>query len=86
MLHACSKHFDIFEEKHAFSTIKGGDSGCIGFSFVFAATDFLNVSYDPTRELYENFNKNLARTGNSVLVKMSILNNHMAVQVNKLVR
>ncbi len=26
-------------------------------SFTFAAKDFLNVSYDPTREIYENFNK-----------------------------
>ena len=29
-------------------------------SFSVAAKDFLNVSYDPTRELYDNFNKQFA--------------------------
>lgn len=42
----------------------------------FAATDFLNVSYDPTRELYENFNKEFGafwkqRTGQEVNFKQS---------------
>lgn len=42
----------------------------------FAATDFLNVSYDPTRELYENFNKEFSaywkqRTGQDVNFKQS---------------
>ncbi|WP_336165431.1 sulfate ABC transporter substrate-binding protein [Acinetobacter ursingii] len=42
----------------------------------FAATDFLNVSYDPTRELYENFNKEFGaywkqRTGQDVNFKQS---------------
>ncbi|MCU4414493.1 sulfate ABC transporter substrate-binding protein [Acinetobacter sp. WU_MDCI_Axc73] len=41
-----------------------------------AATDFLNVSYDPTRELYENFNKEFGaywkqRTGQDVNFKQS---------------
>ena len=52
----------------------------------FAATDFLNVSYDQHVNFMKILTKNLARTGNSVLVRMSILNNHMAVRVNKLVR
>jgi sulfate transport system substrate-binding protein len=33
-------------------------------SFSVAAKDFLNVSYDPTRELYDNFNKQFATFGN----------------------
>ena len=42
----------------------------------FAATDFLNVSYDPTRELYENFNKEFGaywkqRPGQDVNFKQS---------------
>ena len=42
----------------------------------FAAKDFLNVSYDPTRELYENFNKEFGaywkqRTGQDVNFKQS---------------
>ena len=42
----------------------------------FAATDFLNVSSDPTRELYENFNKEFGaywkqRTGQDVNFKQS---------------
>lgn len=42
----------------------------------FAATNFLNVSYDPTRELYENFNKEFGafwkqRTGQDVNFKQS---------------
>ena len=42
----------------------------------FAATDFLNVLYDPTRELYENFNKEFGaywkqRTGQDVNFKQS---------------
>ena len=42
----------------------------------FAATDLLNVSYDPTRELYENFNKEFGaywkqRTGQDVNFKQS---------------
>jgi sulfate/thiosulfate transport system substrate-binding protein len=41
-----------------------------------ATTQLLNVSYDPTRELYEEYNKEFARhwqqkTGDSVLVKQS---------------
>jgi len=41
-----------------------------------AATDILNVSYDPTRELYRDFNKAFiadwkARTGEAVAVRMS---------------
>lgn len=42
----------------------------------FAAKDFLNVSYDPTRELYENFNKEFGaywkqRTGQDINFKQS---------------
>ncbi|MDI3377300.1 sulfate ABC transporter substrate-binding protein [Acinetobacter sp. V89_7] len=42
----------------------------------FAAKDFLNVSYDPTRELYENFNKEFGaywkqRTGQEINFKQS---------------
>ncbi len=42
----------------------------------FAAKDFLNVSYDPTRELYEDFNKDFGtfwkkRTGEDVNFKQS---------------
>ena len=29
-------------------------------SFSYAAKDFLNVSYDPTRELYDDFNKHFS--------------------------
>ncbi len=43
---------------------------------VLAATDFLNVSYDPTRELYSEFNKDFgaywkAKTGQEVNFKQS---------------
>lgn len=45
-------------------------------SQVFAATELLNVSYDPTRELYQDFNKSFARywkqkSGQDVTVKQS---------------
>ncbi|WP_136513387.1 sulfate ABC transporter substrate-binding protein [Geomonas edaphica] len=45
-------------------------------SNVFAATELLNVSYDPTRELYQDFNKSFARhwkqkSGQDVTVKQS---------------
>ncbi|NHB58206.1 sulfate ABC transporter substrate-binding protein [Acinetobacter shaoyimingii] len=45
-------------------------------SFSVAAKDFLNVSYDPTRELYENFNKEFgaywkSRTGQTINFKQS---------------
>ncbi len=41
-----------------------------------AAKDFLNVSYDPTRELYENVNKDFSkywesRTGQKINFKQS---------------
>lgn len=41
-----------------------------------AATDFLNVSYDPTREFYQEYNQNFAqfwkqRTGQTVNFKQS---------------
>lgn len=38
----------------------------------FAAREFLNVSYDPTRELYQDFNKAFARTsGQKITFKQS---------------
>ena len=42
----------------------------------FAASDFLNVSYDPTRELYDDFNKSFGawwkqKTGNDVNFRQS---------------
>ena len=45
-------------------------------SFSAAARDFLNVSYDPTRELYEDVNKEFgkywkSRTGQSINFKQS---------------
>lgn len=45
-------------------------------SLTFAAKDFLNVSYDPTRELYENFNKEFgsywkSKTGQEINFKQS---------------
>lgn len=45
-------------------------------SVTFAAKDFLNVSYDPTRELYENFNKEFgaywkSKTGQDINFKQS---------------
>ncbi len=45
-------------------------------SFGAAARDFLNVSYDPTRELYEDVNKNFgkyweSRTGQKINFKQS---------------
>lgn len=45
-------------------------------SFAFAARDLLNVSYDPTRELYSEFNPAFvkywkAKTGESVSIKQS---------------
>ncbi len=47
-----------------------------GTSFGAAARDFLNVSYDPTRELYEDVNKNFgkyweSRTGQKINFKQS---------------
>lgn len=46
----------------------------VGLTFLLAATSvmakdiqLLNVSYDPTRELYEQYNKASAPTGNSKL-------------------
>lgn len=48
-----------------------------------AATTFLNVSYDPTREFYQEYNQALVNIGNSVRVKRSILNNRMVVQANR---
>lgn len=45
-------------------------------SFTYAAKDFLNVSYDPTRELYDNFNKEFGaywkkNTGQEINFKQS---------------
>lgn len=45
-------------------------------SVTYAAKDFLNVSYDPTRELYENFNKEFrnywkSKTGQDINFKQS---------------
>lgn len=45
-------------------------------SFTALAKDFLNVSYDPTRELYENYNKEFAAywkktTGQDINFKQS---------------
>lgn len=45
-------------------------------SFSANAKDFLNVSYDPTRELYDNFNKQFAvywksKTGQDINFKQS---------------
>jgi len=77
MLHACSKHFDIFEEKNMrLAQLKVGILAALVSVSSFAATDFLNVSYDPTRELYENFNKEFGaywkqRTGQDVNFKQS---------------
>ena len=46
----------------------------VGLTFLLAATSvmakdiqLLNVSYDPTRELYEQYNKAFSATGNSKL-------------------
>ena len=46
-------------------------------SFSALAKDFLNVSYDPTRELYENFNKEFGsywkkNTGQDINFKHSL--------------
>ncbi len=45
-------------------------------SFSALAKDFLNVSYDPTRELYDNFNKDFGeywkkKTGQDITYKQS---------------
>ena len=55
-------------------------------SFGAAARDFLNVSYDPTRELYEDVNKNFGKYWESRTGQKSILSNRMAVQANRLAR
>lgn len=51
-----------------------------------SAKDFLNVSYDPTRELYDNFNKDFAAYWKKPLGKTLTLNNHMVVRANRHVR
>ena len=48
----------------------------LGLGNVQAATEFLNVSYDPTRELYDEYNKSFGawwkqRTGEEVSFKQS---------------
>lgn len=52
-------------------------------SFSALAKDFLNVSYDPTRELYENFNKEFGSYWKKIRGKTLTLNNRMVVLVNK---
>lgn len=47
-----------------------------GFGFAFADTTLLNVSYDPTRELYKNYNAAFAqywkgKTGETVTIRTS---------------
>ena len=39
-------------------------------AFSVSAKDFLNVSYDPTRELYDNFNKEFSAYWKNLLVRM----------------
>jgi len=51
-----------------------------------SAKDFLNVSYDPTRELYDNFNKEFSAYWKKPLARKSIINSRMAVQANRHVR
>jgi len=51
--------------------------GLFGASIAFAATSLLNVSYDPTRELYQDFNAAFARYWQaSAKEKVSIRNSH----------
>src|SRR6516165_10422086 len=58
-------------------SVTAGLIGLIGMSSVFAAdVNLLNVSYDPTRELYVDFNKAFAsayqkETGKSIEIKQS---------------
>lgn len=55
-------------------------------SFNSSAKDFLNVSYDPTRELYENLNQEFGQYWKNQPDKCSISNNRMVAQANKPVR
>ena len=59
-----------------FAQLKIGVLAALISVSAFAAKDFLNVSYDPTRELYENFNKEFGaywkqRTGQEINFKQS---------------
>lgn len=66
-----------------FSQLKVGVIAALLSVSSFAAQEFLNVSYDPTRELYTDFNKQFGtywkqRTGQDMS-----LNNHTVVLVNR---
>ncbi len=66
-----------------FSQLKVGVIAALLSVSSFAAQEFLNVSYDPTRELYTDSINSLVLTGNSVPVKILSLNNHTVVLVNR---
>jgi ABC-type sulfate transport system, periplasmic component len=46
----------------------------------------LNVSYDPTRELYEDYNKAFVKYWKERLARPSRSNNRMAARASKLAR
>ena len=48
-----------------------------------AATTFLNVSYDPTREFYQEYNQAFGNTGNSVQDRRLTSSNLMAALANR---
>lgn len=69
-----------------FSQLKVGVIAALLSVSSFAAQEFLNVSYDPTRELYTDFNKQFGTYWKHVPVKILSLNNHTVVLVNRLVQ
>ena len=49
----------------------------------YAAKDFLNVSYDPTREFYQEYNQPLDSIGKAKLGRRSILSSLMVDRASK---
>lgn len=47
------------------------------------SVELLNVSYDPTRELYDEFNKDFKKNGRMILAKTSQSINHMVDLANR---
>ncbi len=76
-IHKCNKK-EILMNKHFFNKLLGTMSiGALLFSMIAQAnTSFLNVSYDPTREFYQEYNQSFGefwkkRTGQDVQFKQS---------------
>ncbi len=77
ILRSCFEHF-VFLRGYLmrFSQLKVGVIAALLSVSSFAAQEFLNVSYDPTRELYTDFNKQFGtywkqRTGQDIEFKQS---------------